>query len=79
VPRHHIGDQFKQVDAFTANTYLGNATALALDDEGPFDEAILRFAECTNLAVTAVMLPPTPQAIARADCELRTFTISFAI
>lgn len=79
MPRHHIGDQFKQVDAFTANAYFGNATALALDDEGPFDEAILRFAVCTNLAATAVMLPPTPQAIARVDCELRTFIISLAI
>ena len=29
MPRHHIGDQFKQVDAFTANAYFGNATALS--------------------------------------------------
>ncbi|MGO2002909.1 PhzF family phenazine biosynthesis protein [Arthrobacter rhombi] len=63
--------QFRQVDVFTSTPYLGNALAVVLDAEGLDEEAMLRFANWTNLAETTFVLPPTDPA---ADYSVRIFT-----
>ncbi|MDN5754711.1 MAG: PhzF family phenazine biosynthesis protein [Arthrobacter sp.] len=63
--------QFRQVDVFTSTPYLGNALAVVLDADGLDEEAMLRFANWTNLAETTFVLPPTDPS---ADYRVRIFT-----
>lgn len=63
--------QFRQVDVFTSTPYLGNALAVVLDAEGLDEEAMLRFANWTNLAETTFVLPRTDPT---ADYRVRIFT-----
>jgi PhzF family phenazine biosynthesis protein len=70
---------FKQVDVFTAQPYLGNPLAVVLDGSGLSDEEMQHFAHWTNLSETTFLLPPQDD---RADYRVRIFTpgaeLSFA-
>jgi PhzF family phenazine biosynthesis protein len=66
---------FKQVDVFTATSYLGNPLAVVLDGTGLSDQAMQRFAAWTNLSETTFVLPPTHAGRAGgADYRVRIFT-----
>ena len=62
---------FRQVDVFTRAAYRGNALAVVHDAAGIDDEAMLRFAQWTNLSETTFLLPPTNPD---ADYRVRIFT-----
>ena len=62
---------FRQVDVFTHEPYRGNALAVVHDATGIDDDAMLRFAQWTNLSETTFLLPPTDPA---ADYRVRIFT-----
>jgi len=62
---------FSQVDVFTAVRYRGNALAVVHDADGIDDDAMLRFAQWTNLSETTFLLPPADPA---ADYRVRIFT-----
>ncbi|HEX7473352.1 MAG TPA: PhzF family phenazine biosynthesis protein [Candidatus Limnocylindrales bacterium] len=62
---------FRQVDVFTREPYRGNPVAVVLDGEGLTTEAMLRFANWTNLSETTFLLRPT---VAEADYRVRIFT-----
>ncbi len=62
---------FKQVDVFTATSYLGNPLAVVLDGSGLGDAEMQRFAQWTNLSETTFLLPPTQPT---ADYRVRIFT-----
>jgi PhzF family phenazine biosynthesis protein len=70
---------FKQVDVFTAQPYLGNPLAVVLDGSGLSDEEMQHFAHWTNLSETTFLLPPQDDS---ADYRVRIFTpgaeLSFA-
>jgi len=70
---------FKQVDVFTAQPYLGNPLAVVLDGSGLSDEEMQHFAHWTNLSETTFLLPPQDDS---ADSRVRIFTpgadLSFA-
>ena len=63
--------RFSQVDVFTTEPYRGNPVAVVHDAAGIDDEAMLRFANWTNLSETTYLLPPSSPA---ADYRLRIFT-----
>lgn len=62
---------FNQVDVFSAEPYRGNPLAVVGDAEGLATETMQRFANWTNLAETAFLLPPTHP---EADYRVRIFT-----
>jgi PhzF family phenazine biosynthesis protein len=68
--------QFRQVDVFTAEPYLGNPVAVVLGADGVADEEMQRFARWTNLSETTFVL--TPRA-AGADYRVRIFTPSMEL
>ena len=61
---------FKQCDVFTTRPYYGNPVAVVLEAEGISTEAMLRFAQWTNLSETTFVLPPE----AGGDYRVRIFT-----
>ena len=62
---------FRQVDVFTHEPYRGNPVAVVMDGDGLTAEAMLRFANWTNLSETTFLLPPT---VPDADYRVRIFT-----
>jgi PhzF family phenazine biosynthesis protein len=62
---------FRQVDVFTVEPYRGNPVAVVHDATGIDDDAMLRFAQWTNLSETTFLLPPTT---GDADYRVRIFT-----
>lgn len=66
-----IARPFKQVDVFSSSPYTGNGLAVVLDGEGLSDAQLLGFANWTNLAETAFLLPATHPD---ADYRVRIFT-----
>ena len=62
---------FRQVDVFTTEPYRGNPVAVVHDAAGIADDALLRFAQWTNLSETTFLLEPTT---ADADYRVRIFT-----
>ncbi|MEO5941693.1 MAG: PhzF family phenazine biosynthesis protein, partial [Candidatus Limnocylindrales bacterium] len=64
---------FRQVDVFTHQPYRGNPVAVVHDADGIDDDALLRFAQWTNLSETTFLLPPTT---AEADYRVRIFTLA---
>jgi PhzF family phenazine biosynthesis protein len=63
--------QFRQVDVFTGQPFLGNPVAVVHDADGLTDEQMLRFARWTNLSETTFLLRPVDQA---ADYRVRIMT-----
>lgn len=63
--------EFKQVDVFTAEPFLGNPVAVVLDADGLDTESMQRFANWTNLSETTFVLPPVSP---EADYRVRIFT-----
>ena len=63
--------RFSQVDVFTGEPYRGNPVAVVHEAIGIDDEAMLRFAQWTNLSETTFLLPPSDPA---ADYRVRIFT-----
>ena len=66
-----IARPYKQVDVFSSAPYRGNGLAIVLNGEGLSDEQMLNFANWTNLAETAFLLPATEPT---ADYRVRIFT-----
>ncbi len=62
---------FAQVDVFSAEPYRGNPLAVVLDAGGLAAGVMQRFANWTNLAETAFLLPPSDPG---ADYRVRIFT-----
>ena len=62
---------FAQVDVFSAEPYRGNPLAVVIDAGDLTAEVMQQFANWTNLAETAFLLPPTDL---RADYRVRIFT-----
>ena len=62
---------FRQVDVFTHQPYRGNPVAVVMDGDGLTPDAMLRFANWTNLSETTFLLPPT---VPDADYRVRIFT-----
>lgn len=67
------GRRFAQVDVFGDGEGYGNPVAVVVDGDGLDDAGMQRFANWTNLAETAFLLPPTQQG---ADYRVRIFTTS---
>jgi PhzF family phenazine biosynthesis protein len=63
--------RFSQVDVFATEPYRGNPVAVVHDAAGIDDEAMLLFANWTNLSETTYLLPPSSPT---ADYRLRIFT-----
>ena len=63
--------QFRQVDVFTEEPFLGNPVAVVHGADGLTDEEMQRFARWTNLSETTYLLTPGDE---RADYRLRIFT-----
>jgi PhzF family phenazine biosynthesis protein len=64
---------FCQVDVFSPVPYRGNPVAVVLDGDGLSTEAMLRFANWTNLSETTFVLSPSQPG---ADYQVRIFTPS---
>ena len=62
---------FAQVDVFSSEPYRGNPLAVVLDAGGLASGVMQRFANWTNLAETAFLLPPSDPG---ADYRVRIFT-----
>jgi PhzF family phenazine biosynthesis protein len=65
--------QFRQVDVFTDEPFLGNPVAVVHGADGLADDEMQRFARWTNLSETTFLLPPTQPT---ADYRVRIFTPS---
>jgi PhzF family phenazine biosynthesis protein len=63
--------QFRQVDVFTEEPFLGNPVAVVHGADDLTDEEMRRFAHWTNLSETTFLLPPADE---RADYLVRIFT-----
>jgi len=63
--------QFRQVDVFADDPFLGNPVAVVHAADDLDDAAMLRFARWTNLSETTFLLAP---ADPRADYRVRIFT-----
>ena len=63
--------EFRQVDVFSAEPFLGNPVAVVHGADGLSDDEMLRFARWTNLSETTFLLPPRDE---RADYRVRIFT-----
>jgi len=62
--------QFRQVDVFTAEPYLGNPLAVVLGADGLTDAQMQQFAHWTNLSETTFLLTPADES---ADYRVRIF------
>ncbi len=65
--------QFRQVDVFAEEPFVGNPVAVVHGADGLADEEMRLFARWTNLSETTFLLPPTDE---RADYRVRIFTPS---
>jgi PhzF family phenazine biosynthesis protein len=63
--------QFKQVDVFTQQPFLGNPVAVVIGATGLATQEMQRIAAWTNLSETTFVLPPSS---GQADYRLRIFT-----
>ena len=63
--------EFRQVDVFTDEPYLGNPVAVVLDGTELGDDEMLGVARWTNLSETTFVLPPRDPG---ADYRVRIFT-----
>ncbi|HEY0937074.1 MAG TPA: PhzF family phenazine biosynthesis protein [Trebonia sp.] len=63
--------QFRQVDVFAEESFLGNPVAVVHGADDLTDAEMLRFARWTNLSETTFLLAPGDQ---RADYRVRIFT-----
>jgi PhzF family phenazine biosynthesis protein len=63
--------QFRQVDVFADDPFLGNPVAVVHGADGLSEEEMQRFARWTNLSETTFLLAP---ADPRADYRVRIFT-----
>jgi PhzF family phenazine biosynthesis protein len=63
--------EFRQVDVFTEQPFLGNPVAVVHGAGGLTDDEMRRFARWTNLSETTFLLAPADQ---RADYRVRIFT-----
>jgi PhzF family phenazine biosynthesis protein len=63
--------EFRQVDVFSAEPFLGNPVAVVHGAGGLSDDEMRRFARWTNLSETTFLLPPRD---GRADYRVRIFT-----
>jgi PhzF family phenazine biosynthesis protein len=63
--------QFRQVDVFSEDPFLGNPVAVVHDADDLADDALARFARWTNLSETTFLLTPADE---RADYRVRIFT-----
>jgi PhzF family phenazine biosynthesis protein len=66
-----VAREFRQVDVFGAEPFLGNPVAVVHGADGLSDDEMLRFARWTNLSETTFLLPPRDE---RADYRVRIFT-----
>lgn len=62
--------QFRQVDVFTAEPYLGNPLAVVLGADGLTEAQMQQFAHWTNLSETTFVLAPADES---ADYRVRIF------
>ncbi|MGH3280279.1 MAG: PhzF family phenazine biosynthesis protein [Trebonia sp.] len=65
--------QFRQVDVFTEEAFLGNPVAVVHGADDLTDEEMRRFAAWTNLSETTFLLSPLDE---RADYRVRIFTVT---
>lgn len=65
--------QFRQVDVFTEEAFLGNPVAVVHGADDLTDEEMRRFAAWTNLSETTFLLSPDDE---RADYRVRIFTVT---
>jgi PhzF family phenazine biosynthesis protein len=63
--------QFRQVDVFAEEPFVGNPVAVVHGADGLTDDEMRLFARWTNLSETTFLLPPTDE---RADYRVRIFT-----
>jgi PhzF family phenazine biosynthesis protein len=63
--------QFRQVDVFADEPFLGNPVAVVHGADDVTDDDMRRFARWTNLSETTFLLPPSDD---RADYRVRIFT-----
>jgi PhzF family phenazine biosynthesis protein len=63
--------QFRQVDVFAEEPFVGNPVAVVHGADGLADDEMRLFARWTNLSETTFLLPPTDE---RADYRVRIFT-----
>lgn len=63
--------QFRQVDVFAEEPFVGNPVAVVHGAAGLADDEMRLFARWTNLSETTFLLPPTDE---RADYRVRIFT-----
>ena len=63
--------EFRQVDVFSTEPFLGNPVAVVHGAGGLTDEDMGRFARWTNLSETTFLLPARDE---RADYRVRIFT-----
>ena len=63
--------QFRQVDVFTEEPFLGNPVAVVHGADDLTDQEMRRFANWTNLSETTFLLAPVDE---RADYRVRIFT-----
>jgi PhzF family phenazine biosynthesis protein len=63
--------QFRQVDVFAEDPFVGNPVAVVHGADGLTDDEMRLFARWTNLSETTFLLPPTDE---RADYRVRIFT-----
>ena len=63
--------QFRQVDVFAEEPFVGNPVAVVHGADGLADDQMRLFARWTNLSETTFLLPPTDE---RADYRVRIFT-----
>jgi PhzF family phenazine biosynthesis protein len=65
--------QFRQVDVFTEEAFLGNPVAVVHGADDLTDDEMRRFAAWTNLSETTFLLHPSDE---RADYRVRIFTVT---
>lgn len=65
--------QFRQVDVFTEEAFLGNPVAVVHGADDLTDDEMRRFAAWTNLSETTFLLPASDE---RADYRVRIFTVA---
>src|SRR5258708_35346772 len=63
--------QFRQVDVFAEEPFVGNPVAVVHGAAGLADDEMRLFARWTNLSETTFLLPPADE---RADYRVRIFT-----
>jgi PhzF family phenazine biosynthesis protein len=69
-----VSRRFHQLDVFTDRPLKGNPLAVVHDASGLDDATMAAFARWTNLSETTFLLPPSADALGRADYRVRIFT-----